>query len=39
MRKRTIALILILASVLMMRVYNLGTMRPLPKLFDRNEVG
>ena len=32
-------LILILASVLMMRVYNLGTMHPLPKLFDRNEVG
>ena len=31
-------LILVLASVVMMRVYNIGTMRPLPKLFDRKEV-
>ena len=31
-------LILVLASVFMMRVYNIGTMRPLPKLFDRKEV-
>ena len=32
-------LILIMASVMMMQVYNLSTMRPLPKLFDRSEVG
>ena len=31
-------LILVLASVVMMRVYNIGTTRPLPKLFDREEV-
>ena len=31
-------LILVLASVLMMRVYNIGTTRPLPKLFGRQEV-
>lgn len=32
-------LILVLASVSMTNVYNIGTTRPLPKLFDRNEVG
>ncbi len=31
-------LILVLAAVVMMRVYNIGTTRPLPKLFDREEV-
>ena len=31
-------LLLLVASVGMMQVYNLGTMRPLPKLFDRSEV-
>lgn len=31
-------LILILASVVMTRVYNIGTTRPLPRLFDREEV-
>ena len=31
-------LILILASVFMMQVYNIGTTRPLPRLFDREEV-
>lgn len=32
-------LILILASVSMTRLYNIGTTRPLPKLFDRKEAG
>ena len=31
-------LLLVIAAVSMMRVYNTGTTRPLPKLFDRNEV-
>ena len=31
-------LILIAASFQMLEVYNIGTMRPLPKLFDRKEV-
>ena len=31
-------LILILASAFMTQVYNIGTTRPLPKLFDREEV-
>ncbi len=31
-------LLLILAAVSMMKVYNTGTTRPLPKLFDREEV-
>jgi hypothetical protein len=29
---------LIFASVLMIRAYNVSTMRPAPKLFDREEV-
>ena len=29
---------LVVAAVCMLRVYNLGTTRPLPKLFDREEV-
>lgn len=29
---------LVLASVGMIRTYNVGTTRPLPRLFDRNEV-
>ena len=29
---------LVLAAVGMMRIYNIGTTRPLPKLFDRKEV-
>ena len=29
---------LVLTSVTMIRLYNLGTTRPLPKLFDRTEV-
>lgn len=32
-------LILILAAISMTKVYNIGATRPLPKLFDRNEVG
>ena len=32
-------LILVAASVGMTQVYNMGATRPLPKLFDRNEVG
>ncbi len=31
-------LFLIAASVVMIRVYNIGTTRPLPKLFGRNEA-
>ena len=31
-------LILIIASVIMLQVYNIGTTRPLPRLFDREEV-
>ena len=30
--------VLVLAAVGMIRTYNAGTTRPLPKLFDRNEV-
>ena len=29
---------LVVAAVLMMRVFNLGTTRPVPRLFDREEV-
>ena len=29
---------LVLASIFMLRMYNLSTTRPLPKLFDRKEV-
>jgi hypothetical protein len=29
---------LVLSSLGMIRIYNVGTTRPLPKLFDRNEV-
>ena len=29
---------LVVAAVGMLRTYNVGTTRPLPKLFDRNEV-
>jgi hypothetical protein len=31
-------LILIISSVFMLQVYNIGTTRPLPRLFDREEV-
>ena len=31
-------LLLILASTIMLNVYNIGTTRPLPRLFDRKEV-
>lgn len=31
-------LIMIAASVFMLQVYNIGTTRPLPRLFDREEV-
>ena len=31
-------LILIIASAVMLKVYNIGTTRPLPRLFDREEV-
>lgn len=31
-------LILVVAAVIMMQVYNIGTTRPLPRLFDREEV-
>ena len=29
---------LVISAICMLRVYNVGTTRPLPKLFDRNEV-
>ena len=32
-------LILIAASAIMLQVYNISTTRPLPRLFDREEVG
>ena len=31
-------LLLIIASAVMLKVYNIGTTRPLPRLFDREEV-
>jgi hypothetical protein len=31
-------LILIIASTIMLQIYNISTTRPLPKLFDRKEV-
>ena len=31
-------LILVAASAIMLNVYNIGTTRPLPRLFDREEV-
>ena len=31
-------LIMIIASFFMLQVYNIGTTRPLPRLFDREEV-